>query len=435
MFFSCLSAKKARESILRKDDVNYLKGVHSATFRCLDYFVHPKTGMPYDVSDYRKVTSISNVGLYMASMAVASKIGLISRTETVKKLNKTMASLEKIKRWNGFPITWVNVKTLKRGFNPSFSYADHVGNLVCCLLVVEGIFPNEFKERIEKLISGMDFSSTYDPETGWIKGGYNIKKKDFDIKQPWGDWYYNLLASDQRHFFLLGITLEQIPLKCWENLNRNANPTGSLDKELKEILEKKGIAEKCIYYYPGMEGGGLFMQYLPGIFISERNLPVGKSARNFARAQIELARSLKYYPFWGISSSESPDGKSYYGWATLRKHVVTPHASVMAIADFPKETIKNLKVLEKKGGRPAYKAKAGRKKTNSDLGFTDSYDTTTGLASKNYLCLDQAMLFLSLSNFLYNDIVRKSFEKSLLGKKVVKKMLALEKDKKFPPQQ
>lgn len=433
MFLSRLQAEDAG-NVLTTDELDYIKGVHSATFRCLDYFVHPKTGMPYDSSNYKKETSISNIGLYMASVAAAAKMGIIPEKTAVKKLEKTMASLEKIKRWNGFPVTWINVETLEREYGPSFSYADHAGNLVCCLLVVEGIFPKEFKKRIDKFISGMDFLSTYDPDTGWLKGGYDIEKNDFDIKQPWGNWYYNLLASDQRYFFLLGITLGKIPEKSWENLNRSTELSGSVDTELKKILKKKGIEKECVYYYPGMEGGGLFMQYLPGIFISERELPMGKSARNFARAQIEFSYSLKYYPFWGISASESPDAKDYYGWGTIRKQVVTPHASVLAIADFPKEAVENLKALEENGMRPVYNPVPGRGKTNGDLGFTDSYDTATGVASKNYLCLDQAMLFLSLSNFLYDDVIRKSFGETELGKKAAEKMTALEKNKRFPPQ-
>ncbi|MBN1384282.1 MAG: DUF3131 domain-containing protein [Elusimicrobia bacterium] len=433
MISSYLYAEKTGKSRLTKDEIDYLKGVNSATFSYLDYFVYTKTGMPYDVSDYRKVTSITNIGLYMASLAVAGKIGIIPEDEAIKKLDIAMTSLEKIERWNGFPVTWVDVETLEKGFGASFSYADHVGNLVCSLLVVEGIFPGEFKTRIEKFISGMDFYSTYDPNTGWLKGGYNIEKKDFDIKQPWGDWYYNLLASDQHHFFLLGIALGKIPVKAWESLNRNSNPTSPLDNEVKEILKRKGIADECVYYYPGMEGGGIFMQYLPGIFISEKDLPIGKSARNFARAQIELSRSLGFYPFWGISASESPDSKDYYGWGTLKKHVVTPHASVLAIDYFPEEVVENLKALEKKGMRPVYKAKSNGKKVDADFGFTDSYDIKANLASKNYLCLDQAMLFLSLSNFLYDDVVRKNFEKSPMGNKVAKKVIELEKNKKFPP--
>ena len=73
------------------------------------------------------------------------------------------------------------------------------------MLVVKSLYPKQFRKKVDNLIKDMDFSSTYDQDNGWLKGGYHLGKKDFDVKQQWGDWYYNLFAADTRHFSLIGI--------------------------------------------------------------------------------------------------------------------------------------------------------------------------------------------------------------------------------------
>lgn len=412
--------QSAKKMFCAGDKASYLENVYKDTFACIDFFVHPETGIPYDVSDYRMPTSTSNIGLYMASVAVASKTGLIDEREAVAKIKKTFGSLEKIDKWYGFPITWVNVETLQREFGESFSYADHVGNLLSSLLVVASVFPEEFAKRVDDYIKPMDFRATYDEATGFVKGGYHLGKKDFDVDQPWGKWYYNILASDTISFSLAGLALEQFPERQWEKLNRDINPWGNTDKEINKILGTKTTP----YFGPGIEGGGLFMQYISGIFINFDGTPIGTSGANFAYAQKKLSEANGILPFFGVSACESPDGNSYIGWGKMDKHVITPHASVLAVKWMPQDVIANLKALEKNNVRPFYKdSKTGKE---YKFGFTDAYDTRTKVASKRYLILDQSMLFLSLANFLHGDIVREKFAAHALGAAMNKKMRTLD---------
>ena len=412
----------------QESDIIYLQNVYKATFTCISFFTHPQTGLPYDSSTLKRETSISNIGLYIASVAIASDTGLISRKDALARIDKVLDSLDKIKKWHGFPITWIKIDTLSQAYGPGFSYADHAGNLVCGLLVVSAIFPKELASRIDGFISKMDFAAAYDSHTGWLKGGYNTAKDDFDVRQPWGEWYYNLLAGDTRHFSLIGIVNKQIPEAHWFKLSRDKTPAGRLDWELAKMLFP-GKINDMPYYSPGMEGGGLFMQYLPGIFIEERKLPIGISAKNLSKSQIEFSRKKGYYPFWGISSCESPDGKSYLGWGVLKENVVTPHAVVLAVEDHPKETVEALSALDKKGVRPLYKDDKGAMR---DFGFTDSYDLNSEKASRNYLTLDQCMLFLSLANYLHDGIVRRSFDSCPVGHKVNEAESYLEKNELSP---
>lgn len=109
-------------------------------------------------------------------------------------------------------------------------------------------------------------------------------------------------------------------------------------------------------------------------------------------------------PVWGWSSCDNPYG-GYIGWGLLRDDVVTPHASVLAIEDFPKEVVANLHKLQRLGMRASWEEN-GKK---YPFGFRDSVNVKNGHVSPHYLVFDQSMLFLSLANFLENGMVRRYF--------------------------
>jgi hypothetical protein len=410
------SAIAAEKSLSDKDQA-YLHQLYRDTWGGLDYFTHPISGFPLDVNSGKTATSISNIGLYMAATAIAGQTHLLNEKAAYARLDRVFSSLEKVKKWRGFPITWVRVDDGSPAYGPKFSYADHNGNLICSLLVVAGAYPKRYAARVKKFIKPMQFQITYDPKVKMIKGGFDLSRQDFDVKQPWGNWYYNLLASDTRHFGLLGMALEKIPHAYWLNLTRHTRFTDPLDQEMISHLKSEQR-----YFWPGMEGGGLFMQYLPAIFLDEKALPMGNSARTMAAAQIAMARADGTYPVWGISASESPDGKGYLGWGALKKNVITPHASMLAIEDFPQETLANLRVLDKNGMRPAI-VQQGKK---FSWGFTDAYDVRTQRCSAHYLALDQGMAFLSLANFMFKGIVRRNFIQTKLGNQTQALLFKLE---------
>ncbi|HRK60995.1 MAG TPA: glucoamylase family protein [Candidatus Omnitrophota bacterium] len=363
------------------EDQAYLETIYRETFSFIDELTEPATGLPYDSNRIdRKATSTTNIGFYLASIAAAGETGIISRDEALKKIQKAFASLEKIPQWRGFPVTWADVSTLAQANGPAFSYADHLGNLIASLLAVKKLYP-EMALQIEAYLARFDFKPFYDSATKWLKGGYDTQKKNFTIKQPWGTWYHNLAGADTRFLSFYGIAKGDFPREHWEALNWN--------KE-----EKYGYS----YLEPGWQGGGLFMQYITGIFLDEKNTPAGASAKNFTSAQIAHAQQIQS-DVWGWSACEAPWGE-YRGWGRITDRVVTPHASILSIEDFPEEVIQNMRALDKLGLRKP----TGEKK----WGYRDSIDLQSKKNAEVYLMLDQTMIFLSLANYLYDGIIRKS---------------------------
>lgn len=366
---------------LRKSDRRYLDGVYRDTWACLAHFVSPTTGLPYDSSRRSPATSTTNIGFYLAACAVAGRTGLIPPAEAKTRIEAALTSLEKIPKFlGGFPVTWVHVDTLRSTEN-QFSTVDHLSNLTASLLVVKGIVP-DLAGRIDKILTPMNWGDLYDPSKGWYKGGWRLDKKDFDIHQKGWEWYYSFLAADTRFGSVWGIGTGQVPLESWSVLNRGRET-------------KYGFS----YFVPGWQGGGLFMQYVTGLFLDERETEIGKSAADFAWAQMAHADRIGA-PVWGWSASESPDGKSYLGWGAIADNVVTPHASALAAVYYPRRVVANLRQLEKRHVRTPFQGD-GRP-------FRDSFDWRANRVSETYLCLDQAMMFLSLANVLHDGVVWKA---------------------------
>lgn len=378
-------ALPAEAAPLRKSDRRYLAGIYQDTWDCLSHFMSPKTGLPYDSSRRSPSTSTTNIGFTLAACAVAGRTGLLSPEEARQRLDAALTSLEKIPKFvGGFPVTWVNAETLQPTEN-KFSTVDHLSNLTASLLVVKGIVP-DLAGRIDKILTPMDWGDLYEPSQGWYRGGWRLDKKDFDVHQQGWDWYYSFLGADTRFGVVWGIGTGHIPLESWPALNRKQET-------------KYGYS----YFLPGWQGGGLFMQCVTGLFLDERETPIGKSAADFAWVQMAHAEKIGA-PVWGWSSSESPNGKDYLGWGAISDDVVTPHAAGLAAVYYPRRAAENLRRLEKKGVR-APSRDAGRSRS---FGFRDSYNWRTGRVSETYLCVDQAMMFLSLANLLHDGVLWKA---------------------------
>ena len=203
---------------LSKKDRLYLEGVYKDTWACLAHFVSSDTGLPRDSHRPTRNTSLTNIGFYMAACAVAAKTNLMTDEEALRRLRACLQSLAKIEKWRGFPVTWVDVDTGDTT-EKQFSTVDHLGNLTAGLVLVKSIYP-ELASSIDALLSPMNWGILYEPKNHFYRGGWRLDKKDFDVKQLWGDWYYSNLGADTRLGSFFGVALGQVLLDHWCALNR-----------------------------------------------------------------------------------------------------------------------------------------------------------------------------------------------------------------------
>lgn len=381
-----------------EEQKTYFISLYRDSWNYLATYVEPLTGVPYDSSARQPATSMSNIGFYLASTAIAFQTGLADEADAKKRIERILDALEKIEKWKGFPRPWVLVRSLKPTHGEEFSYDSHMAVLLGGLVIAQNTF-EDFNPRIRALISQMRFQDLYDEKTGWLKGGYNVKKNDFAIFQAWGHWHYKYFASTVRLLSFYGIAKGAIPEEHWFRL-------------LRPVQERNGIR----FFETGYEEPGLADQYIPGLFLDERNTPMGTSQKNYAQYQIRHAEDGQL-PVWGWSSCQTPQGR-YLGAGEMRDEIVAPHASILASIYFPQETYENLKKLETLGANPPLK----NGELETGFGFVDSVNCKSGETADEFLTPNHGMTFLSLANLLYDGIVWKTFAKDPVIQKGLQKL-------------
>lgn len=358
---------------LSAEDSAYLRSLAHDTWHCVAAMAEPETGLPYDNASRGEFTSVSNIGIYLSSVCAAKEMGLIDTGEAERRAAKTLESLEKLKTWHGFAQCWNSVTKLQPAkHDPWISLLD-TGNYAAGLIVASQTFPS-LRKRFHALFEAMDWAWFYDRTQKALIGGYDTSNATFNTK-----WHLAVLGTDAELAQFFAIARGAAPPSFWDTLDRSTE-------------DRYGQT----YLKPGWQGGGLFMQFISGLWLNNRGTFLGRSSRAFAAAQIAHGKAIGS-PVWGWSACDNPAG-GYLGWGALKDEVVTPHASVLAIEHFPADVVANLKALEKLGLR-----------TPND-GFLDSVNVISGEKSKQFLMLDQGMLFLSLANFLHNDWVRMQFQ-------------------------
>lgn len=354
-------------------DQSYLKGLLRDTWHSVASLECGSSGLPFDNSDRGDYTSVSNIGIYLSCVCAAKHLGLVGPREEEDRLRRTITSVEKLKTHFGFQQSWQSVRDLSPSTSDTWVSLLDSGNLAAGLLTVAGE-SKALHDRARRLFKAMEWEAFYDPDQKVLLGGYDVRAARFNPQ-----WHLDLLASDA--------------LLCQYFYSSTGRRSPDFWGTLKTPTETwEGIS----YIGPGMHGGGLFMQFLPSIWLDTKGTVLWKSSLQFSKAQMAHMQSIGS-PVWGWSACDNPAG-GYLGWGSLKDSVVTPHSSALAVAMFPNEVISNLAAFERFGTRSA------------EYGFFDAYDWRTEARSEKFLVLDQGMLFLSLANFVHPNVVQRLFD-------------------------
>ncbi|HKQ79982.1 MAG TPA: hypothetical protein VJ810_40195 [Blastocatellia bacterium] len=339
-------------------------------------------GNPVDIS-LDEPTSVTNIGLYMSSRVGAVNTRIESYDSALSKLGNTLTSLERMEKWRGFPQTHNHVVSLKPdNGDRCISFVD-TGYLAAGLILARQRFP-ELASRVNAMLDAMDWNWFYDDSKGLP---YGCRFPDGSAST----WHYNLYGADSLLAHFIAIGSGKFPPATWNNLDRSK------------------VAPQCGakgFLAPGWQGGGVFMQFLPGIFIDEEGTPLRDSACAFVDDQICFSRRIGA-PAWGWSATATPPlGCDYCGFGCVRNEFVVPHASILAIDCIKRRNlVENLVAFEQLGARQS----ASDGGASYDFGFRASINWQNGEVATPYLVLDQSMAFLSLCNDLNANVVRKLF--------------------------
>jgi Putative glucoamylase/Protein of unknown function (DUF3131) len=414
-----------------------------------------QSGLPADslgADGSRSVqTSTTNIGAYMWSTVVAERLGLISHTETVERLSKTIGTLERMERHeaSGQYYNWYDHRTgakLTRWpptgapLTPILSSVDN-GWLATGLKVVDSSVP-ELAARAGAIYDSMDFGFYYRPEVNRIAFFYAPDTGESPC-------CYDTVVSESRIASYIGIVKRQLPAKeyygAWRSFPDTCDWSWQETRPVGVTRTYYGIdVFEGAYPYAGMLvtpswGGSMFEALMPALFVPEEQLaPKSWGINHPATVQAQIYHGLDeaQYGYWGFSPSNTPEGgyaaygvdgigmdpNGYpsnedgttvdHGFAgcpgrdpqpvpppsAFTNGVVTPHAAFLALRFAPDAALANLDRLAR-----------DFPKLYGKWGFRDSVNVGSGVVSNAYLSLDQGMIMGAIGNALGGDILRKAF--------------------------
>jgi len=363
------------------------------------------------VGDY---VSTTDLGLYFISVISAYDLGFIDKKEAVERISNTLDTVDTLERVHGFMYNYYDTTRLNQTSN-FLSFVDS-GWFIMGLIIVRQTFPEELRERCNRIIDSHDFSFFYDRAIGQMRHGYHMDNERYS------EYHYGAFYTEARAISLMAIGKGDVPPEHWFKIYRtfpkewewqNKVPYGKFKRYL-------GIDVFEGYYkYDGLDivpswGGSMFEGLMPILVIKEGELGkknLGLNNSRYVEAHIRFAKK-KGYPVWGLSPCSIPgEGYDAYGVKDLGMKgydagIVTPHATFLALELVPEKAVANLrKFLQVYPG------------IYGEYGFYDSVNVETGEISKKYLCLDQAMILITLNNYLSRGVIRNRFHNDEIGRR------------------
>ncbi|WP_306207519.1 glucoamylase family protein [Actinoplanes sp. RD1] len=430
-----------------------LLGYARDTWRSLAAMTDPRTGLVADSIDSALTTradytSPTNIGGYLWSAVVASRLGIISRAEARSRVVRTLDTLATMPRHavSGMFYNWYDPATgavSARDF-PFLSSVDN-GWLAAALHVVKGTMPGL---PVDRVLAPMDFGFFHDPERGLIRGGFWEAPPPVDCSVPQdGVWFtcnhYDITVTEPRIATYLGIAAGQIPPDAYFATMRTLpdtcdyawqemRPTGFTVTHLGRSVFEGSYRYRGITFVPSW-GGDMFEALMPDLFVPEAAWGPRSWGRNHpatVAAQIEHGLHDAGYGYWGFSPAADPAG-GYAVWgvdamgmdtngypsdAQATRYdagfegcrepgpapdygdgVVTPHAAFLALPYARGPVLANLAALRRDFA------------VYGPGGFADAVNVGTGQVARRHLSLDQSMIMGALGNELAGDVLKRAF--------------------------
>lgn len=377
---------------------------------------HIRVGDTPGIGNY---TTPTNIALYWLANVAAYDLSLISKEEAVGNIQASLATFEKLDRWNsGF---WYNYyHTHNRRVTRKYVSTVDNGWLAAGLVVIREAFPEAFADKATVLLDQLDFSVFYDSSNGQLKLGFEADKEVFSR------YHYGLLATEARLTSYVAIGKGDLEKEHWARIYRalpvewdwQKQVPGGIESSLFDIPVFEGFYTYLDKKFVPSWGGSLFEFLSPALLIKEQELAtegLGKNNLVATDLHIEHAVRERNYPVWGMAPCAIRNGKYWiyreYGVPELGakgypdRGVITPYASFLALATRPEAAVRNLR--EMLGRYPDI---------YGEYGFYDSVDVVKGIVNYQYLALDQGMSFLAIANYVKDGIVRERFHRDPVGR-------------------
>ena len=386
-------------------------------------------------------TSPTNIGMYVTCALAARDFGFIDTPGLVKRLERTISTIERMEKWEGHLYNWYDTESLAPLLPVYVSTVDS-GNFVASLLTVkEGLlewlrndqgnkvdyispanpkpwskdrFEVAFAEeivsgpstdlnargtrlaaRIEALIQATNFRPLYDPKTNLFSLGYHVNQKARD------NVLYDLLASEARQASFVAIALGQVSVSHWNTLGRTLTKVGSRPV----LLSWSGTMFEYMMPWLLMKTyrNSIWDSTYQGVinrqidYANQQGVPFGISESGYFAFDYQLNYQYRAFGVPGLGFQRGLE----------QELVLAPYATVMALPYAPQMGLKALKRLEQLDGRGKY-------------GYYEAIDFTPKrmpadrkhVVIQSFMAHHQGMSLLTLSNLLLPHAMNDRFHRN-----------------------
>ena len=300
-----------------------------------------------------RMTSPTNIGLYLLSAVCSARLGFVDAPELDKRLYDTLLCVKKLSTCKGLLYNWYDVFT-REPMKPMYVSSVDIGNYAACLITVnEGICEfkdkmqryDEIKNLISELIDCCRVQELYDYERGlFYIGGIDENGEFIPDKN-----HYDMLMSEARILSFVSVALKLVPSEHYKKLSRT-------------FVSGNG--------YMGLASwsGTVFEYFMPEIFFPSKSGSLVYEALCFCFELSEKGGVLTDNGIvFGISEScynELDDAANYKYRAfgipeialdVIRKQkVVSPYSSFLCMNFAPRKVLANLENIAKTGAYGEY---------------------------------------------------------------------------------
>ena len=396
-----------RRAVLSAGDGAYLQAIARKTWAYFeafggeeDHFLPPDNIQVGAELTIAHRTSPTNIGLGLLATLAAHDLKFIDTAELVLRIDRTLATIEQLERFEGHLLNWYDTRTLTP-LAPAYVSTVDSGNLAGALVTLSvglrDIAP-DLAARADALFDAINFRFLFDQKRQLFSIGYRLADADGPGRLDLS--YYDLLASEARLASFIAIAKGDAPEMHWFHLGRS-------------------IA--------AVQGGPVLLSWSATLFeylmpmLVMRTYPntlLDESCRLVVRRQMDYA-SAHGVP-WGISESAynlvDRHGNYQYkafgipGLGLKRglgdEIVVAPYATALAVMIDPAAGTANLRRLAAIGleGEYGFFDAIDYTPRGSDIaGPDETAEASRGVVVPTYLAHHEGMTLVALTNALLGN--------------------------------
>ena len=341
-------------------------------------------------------TSPTNVGLGLLATLAAYDLAFIDVGELVLRIDRTLATIERLERFNGHLLNWYDTRTLAP-LVPAYVSTVDSGNLAGALLTLSvglrAIAPS-LAARATALFDAMDFRFLFDAKRQLFAIGYRLG--DTEGSGRLDASYYDLLASEARLASFIAIAKGDVPEMHWFHLGR-------------PITTVRGAPILLSW-------SATLFEYLMPLLVMRRfpDTLLDESCRLAVRRQMDYADA--HGVPWGISESayNLVDRHGAYQYQAFGipglglkrglgdEVVVAPYATALAVTIDPAASAANLRRLASIGLEGEYGFFDAIDYTPRGTDVT-AHDAARGVVIPSYYAHHEGMTVVALANVLMGN--------------------------------